>query len=222
MSEKSKFTAKNRLTSEALASLPEQHQEHVRTILTVVDEMGLCAWYDTERYGLLLGTKKRGPLNLDAPLWVKDGGEAENVVTILKLMRTLYGLDPDLNLGRRLDTLEELLSGMVSAKKKKPTVTKRATERTEMPKTKKSKSPSKQAVKTEPTPERIMEIYRELQPQFVDKGVEFEIIEERMCVQYFNPRSKRHAIIYSANANDLRKAQLALKYIQKRPTAKAA
>lgn len=217
MSEKSKFTAKNRLTIEALASLPEQHQEHVRTILTVVDEMGLCAWYDTERYGLLLGTKKRGPLNLGAPLWVKDGGEAENVVTMLKLMRTLYGLDPDIDLGSRLSALEDLLESMLSAASGENPVAQRYA-------IKKAGTLGSEtlAIKVNPSPEQIMEIYRDLQAQFIAEGVEFEIIEKRMCAQYFNPRSRRHAIIYTACVDDLRKVQTTLRDLQKRRLARAA
>lgn len=222
MFKESKFTAKNQLTVNTLASLPEQHQEHVRAIMAAAGEMGLCVWYDAERYGLLLGTEKRGPLNWSTPLWVKDSGEAANIVTMLGLMRTLYGLDPNIDLGSRLDTLEELLKSMAPAKGKKKPAAKKTTKRAETPKPKKSKAPSKPVTEVELTPERIMEIYRELQPQFLDAGVEFEIIEERVCAQYFNPRSKRHAILYSASANDLRKVQLALKYLQKRSTAKAA
>lgn len=230
------YTYDNRLTLDSLASEPnmsDPQKWHTDPILKAADEMGLAVWYDAEHYGLLIGTEKRGPLNLDAPLWVKDSGEANNVVTMLKLTQALCGLEPGIDLNARLEILLESLERMVSAKSDKSAEPKDGANKKSSAKGKTTACRAKIEMrvvkatcgrkrKPELTPEQIMDVYREMQPQFADEGVEFEIDEERQSVRYFNPRSRRSAIYYRACANDLKKVRDNLRMLRKFHAKKAA
>lgn len=233
------YTLNNRLTADTLQYMPnmtDQQKGHAGPILDIAAEMGLMVWYDSERCGLLIGTKKRGPLNLDAPLWVKDGGETENVITMLKMVRALYGLEPGIDLNARLEALLGTLEEMVIAKEKSTSKKKACKKKASSKKSPADKkpvacqteadaSPVKTLRKRGPhpnhAPEHFMQSFREMQEEIVGYGVQFEINENEQCVIYNNPRSKRPAIRYEASPDGHRKVARILYVLRRQARTRA-